>query len=288
MGVKAEPPGLVPVPIALRPLAVLEIIDGGFDVLKARPGLLLGLSACVVVPVELVGAWLNRDQLGEGLGGLLNGTVPGSSSARVSDAGVAWSLVAPSFAVAVVGAMLARVVRAWFAESEISAGEVLRWGGRRLPALAVMWALVHAAEAVGLLACGLGSVAAMVVFSVSAPAMAVENLGPWRAMGRSRRLTSGRFGAVLGLCLLVALITSLVELGLTAVPLALAAAIGSDYGWVAALVVSTAVSVLSVALVGATATMQYIDLRSRRDGFDLEMRAIEVFDRGRRPGRGRG
>ena len=277
-----------PVPVALRPVSVMEIIDGGFDILKARPGLLLGVSAMVVVPVDLVGAWLNREQLQEGIGGVFNSSLPGSADSASSDIGTLWSLIAPSVAVAVVGAVLARVVRDWFAETDVSVGPALSWTVRRLPALFVVWLLVHLAEAAGLLACGLGSIFFMVRLSVSAPAYAIENLSPLAAVKRSWGLTDGRFGPVLGLCLLVAVVTSVVEFALTAIPLAVAEAVDADYGWVAAQAVSIAVSVLSTALVGATAVVQYVDLRSRRDGFDLEMRAIEVFgERRHRTGRTR-
>ena len=58
-GVGAEPAAAEGLP-RLAPMTVSDILDGGFAILKRAPATIIGLTAVFVVPVQALGAWLNR------------------------------------------------------------------------------------------------------------------------------------------------------------------------------------------------------------------------------------
>ena len=41
-------------------MTVSDILDGGFAIMKRAPATVIGLTAVFVVPVQALGAWLNR------------------------------------------------------------------------------------------------------------------------------------------------------------------------------------------------------------------------------------
>ena len=61
-------PRSVPRPVTMRPQGLLDILDGGFAVIRGRPGLILGISAVFVMPLAVLSGYLQRDLLdGESL-----------------------------------------------------------------------------------------------------------------------------------------------------------------------------------------------------------------------------
>src|SRR5690606_31131767 len=58
----ADPPPAVPT-VALRPMTVADVLDGGFAVLKARPLRILGMTAALVVPVNVLLGLVFRDSM---------------------------------------------------------------------------------------------------------------------------------------------------------------------------------------------------------------------------------
>ncbi len=48
-------------------MTVPDILDGGFAILKRAPATIIGLTAVFVVPVQGLGAWLNRGTEGVAL-----------------------------------------------------------------------------------------------------------------------------------------------------------------------------------------------------------------------------
>jgi hypothetical protein len=97
-----------------------------------------------------------------------------------------------------------------------------------------------------------------------------------KALSRSRALVKGRWGPVAGVLLIGNLLTSLVGGGLTAL-LAGALFAGNEIaGDVARIIAGVASSALTVPVLAAIITVVYIDLRVRKEGFDLELLAETV------------
>jgi len=125
---------------------------------------------------------------------------------------------------------------------------------------------------VGLLLCILPGVYLWVGFYVAIPVLLVEGSGPFGSMGRSRRLVKGRWWGTFGVAivgiLLVAVLTYVIDLVLVGVAFA-GPHPNTVTGFVLRTLASTIASMLTMPAAAAFATVLYIDLRVRKEGFDL-------------------
>jgi hypothetical protein len=269
--------------VALRPMTVADILDGGFAVVKARPRRILGIAALFVVPTHLLVAYLQRDLLGAfSLSGLVTDDPTLLNEDVNSDSQVlalVLGLLVPAVALVCVAAAIAHLVGQWTMGRDASAGEMLGVVGRRLWPLLGSFVLVKLAEAVGS-ACYIGFVFVMALFVPVAPIIGVEGTGPAKALGRSIRLVRARYFPVLGIALLMALVSVLLATALSALPEVLAAWIGSDRAWPLVALGSIASEIVVMPWVAAATVLLYFDLRVRTEGFDLELAAIDLLDRG--------
>ena len=263
-------------------MTVSDVLDGAFAILKAAPATIIGFTAVFAVPVQLLGAWLQRDLLG---GESLLDVVEGDSSltgVEQSGAGSGWAqvvlLFGPSLALVFVAAGIVRLVGAWHVGRDIPLGRLLRDMVPLAWPLLASWVLVHLAEGLGLLACGLPALAVMTWFLVTAPVVGAERLGPVKAMRRSARLVARRFWPVLGLIILSSIVMTLFGYAIGLVPTAVSLLVGTDgLGWVLTAASGILTSLITMPVVAATTVLIYLDLRVRTEGLDLELDATEVF-----------
>lgn len=263
-------------------MTVSDVLDGAFAILKAAPATIIGFTAVFAVPVQLLGAWLQRDLLG---GESLLDVVEGDSSltgVEQSGTGSGWAqvvlLFGPSLALVFVAAGIVRLVGAWHVGRDIPLGRLLRDMVPLAWPLLASWVLVHLAEGLGLLACGLPALAVMTWFLVTAPVVGAERLGPVKAMRRSARLVARRFWPVLGLIILSSIVMTLFGYAIGLVPTAVSLLVGTDgLGWVLTAASGILTSLITMPVVAATTVLIYLDLRVRTEGLDLELDATEVF-----------
>jgi hypothetical protein len=322
----APPPGWPPAPgmlgaahkpgaIPLRPLALGDLYDGAFRVIRYNPKVTVGAPVLVaalalLLPVLLsigltwgAGFALDLDDESVDLG-------TGDVLALVAIIGsFVLGGIAQGVGSLLVTGMIAHVVLAAAVGRRLGLGEAWaathgkRW---RIIGLAVVigiaWALaagVYAGLWV-LLALTVDSTAALVIFGVvsvpvaialaafayvrlvhvAIPALVLEDgVGVFGAFGRAARLTKGSFWRVLGIFLLTFLIAQVGSAVLTC-PLGLLAGVASfavppEYELLTSLLVNAVSSVLSAALVTpfltSVSTLQYVDLRMRREAFDVEL-----------------
>lgn len=122
-------------------------------------------------------------------------------------------------------------------------------------------------------------------FSVAPPAMVLENLGVFAALGRSWRLTRGNFWRLLGINILTAIITFMVAsifLGITEALGAIFVVVGSSSPedilaslntiYILIMVMSTIAQLLILPFTSSVNALLYIDLRMRKEGLDVELR----------------
>ena len=122
-------------------------------------------------------------------------------------------------------------------------------------------------------------------FSVASPAMVLENLGVFAAIGRSWSLTRGNFWRLFGINILTAIITSIVAgifggiagaLGAIFVvagsssPEDVIASLNTTY--ILTMVMSTIAQLLILPFTSSVNALLYIDLRMRKEGLDVELR----------------
>ena len=279
-------PAVVP-RVALRPMTSADVLDGAFMIIKARPARIMGIAALFVVPTQLVVAYLQRTASGGlGLASLVSGdpTVIDPAASNTGPDGetilaLVLSLVIPAIALVCVAAAIAHLVSQWIVGRDASAGEMLGVVGRRLWPLLGSFVLVKFLEGLGAVVCYLGIVFVMPLFVPVAPIIAVEGEGPVSSITRSFRLIRSLYFRVMGLALLMALVSLLLGTALSALPQVLAAEVGFERGWPLLALGSIVSQVIVMPFVAAATVLLYFDLRVRNEGLDLEMTAVDVFDR---------
>lgn len=148
---------------------------------------------------------------------------------------------------------------------------------------------------VGLLFAGLGFLVLAAWIGtklyLSTSAIVLEGAGPIRAIGRSWRLTRGRFWSTFGVVVLLTLITQFVAgiisgvvsmfaplIGTILVPISAsagdftAASVIGSLVFILSMVLSFAIAAIMTIVTGAGGTLAYIDARMRDEGIDLRMR----------------
>lgn len=148
---------------------------------------------------------------------------------------------------------------------------------------------------VGLLFAGLGFMVLAAWLGtklyLSTSAIVLEGAGPIRAIGRSWRLTRGRFWSTFGVVVLLSLITQFVAgiisgvvsmfaplIGTILVPISAstgdftAASVIGSLVLILSMVLSFAIAAIMTIVTGAGGTLAYIDARMRDEGIDLRMR----------------
>lgn len=271
--------------VGLRPMTVADVLDGGFAVIKARPRRVLGLTASFVIPTYLVVGLVQRRQLRSvGAADIWSAdpTVFGESErgfAGIHVVSVVVGAVLPALVLVCVAAALAHLVVSWSVGRDPSAREMAAVVGRRWWALLASFVVVHVAEGVGALACGIGLLFVMPLFAAVAPVIGVEGTGPLGAMSRSARLARARYWPTFGLVLLMGLVASILSSALSALPQGIATLAGADGGWMLLTAGWIVSEIVVVPFVAAATVLLYLDLRVRTEGLDIELGAIELFDR---------
>ncbi|HEY5155792.1 MAG TPA: hypothetical protein VIJ47_13710 [Acidimicrobiales bacterium] len=269
-------------PVPLRPMTMPDLLDGSFAVIKARPKTVFALAAAILIPFHLLAAFLQR-----GLAGFSLSTGFGQQSTTSASAGtqigavllgyvgVALISLAPFF----LGGALAKVVTAWYAGSDLSAGDALRATWRRAPALVGAFGVLLPLKVMGLMFCLVGAIPVVTLFVLTAPVITVEGLGPIAAAQRSWRLVSRRFWP----CLAVVVVASIGAYVLTtifgSIPEVLTSLLPAPFNWLARGLVQALVSMVVTTALVAVSVLLYLDLRIRTEGLDLELEAADVFAR---------
>ena len=272
-----RPPASVPVPVPLRPFTAGDILDGGIAVLKNGPRPVFTVVAALVIPVQVVTAYIERKVLADTDAveqfemALDTGTVTVGSSGPAA----AWSFVASSALLVLVAAGVARLVSAWYVEASPTTGQVLKAVARSAPALLTAWFLVHLLELGGGVLFVAPGVIMMTGFLVTAPAIAVERIGPIAGMRRSWKLVmKGRFWPTLGIALLIAAVASVLSFSLSALSLLFS---GFSWSWIPDAVFRSGAALVTTSFVAAATTLAYLDLRIRVEGLDIELAAAEAL-----------
>lgn len=275
---QAERPRL---PVALRPMTVSDLLDGGFAILKARPGSVFGAAALIVVPLYAVQVLLSRGVVDSSNINALFTADPTSRSSGAANGGEVVSSYLgqgiATMAVLLVGCVLARMVSAWYAGGEITMGEAFKSVLKALPTILVAWFFMLILNVISLLVLCIGWFFLNPLFMVVAPVIMIEGLGPIAAMKRSVQLVGRRYFWVVLYDLCVSVMAYIAANALTLIPQALGVALPKPWNWVALGAGQTVVALIIVPAVAGVAVLLYLDLRIRSEGLDLELKASEAF-----------
>jgi len=263
----------------LRPLGVGEILDVGIKIYLRNWKTLWKVVVFVVLPAQIL---VNAIEASATPSNTIFSTGTTSFSTRPV------ILTRHDFVIFVTGILVAGLVSYIAAQLAQAAclrtiadaylGDVVSWRSslryalRRLPGLVGLSILTTVFIVLGFIFCVIPGIYLGVAFSVAVPVLLVEGSGPIRSLGRSRRLVEGRWWGTLGVVVVGYLLAAIVSGVLTALLVGLAfanPARNTATGFVLHTLASTVGSMLTTPASAAFATVLYIDLRVRKEGFDL-------------------
>lgn len=290
--------------IALRPLTLSDIFEGAFAMIRGNPTATIGLSLLIgvicLVPTALV-VWAV-------------GQIPTGSRAdaqavyEAANAGAELILaiggiIITGMLTAVLGeAILGRrmtIAQAWAAARPrvwsligLSLLVALSLAGMILAGTLIFVVLTVAAGGAGAVLGGIVLLVALCVavmwwirWSLAAPAVVLEHIGPREAMGRSRALTKGQFWRIFGITLLASLMAGVIA-AIISLPFTMALGSAVTTTTSPSGTTSASLSVLTVFLLLCVAVVSgaivrpflagvvgllYIDQRIRREALDVAL-----------------
>jgi hypothetical protein len=273
----ADPERPVEPPAPVGPMTLSDILDGSFTILKRRPRAVIGAVAVVIVPVQVLSAWLRSTSAVDVEGGSSPYQVVldlGSSTSFGTTLAIA---ALASLSLFFVGGIVSSFVGAWYGGVDISGREALRRTFRRTGPFVVAWIVLLPLKAVSYALCILPLAVTVTFFALTAPAITLERVGPFAGIKRSAQLIARRFWPSLGIVLLASLVENVLQFSLSAIPMIIASLLPSPADWMVLAVGEAAAALIATtALVGASVLL-YIDLRARTEGLDLELRVVDAY-----------
>ena len=272
----------------LRPLGVGEILDVGIKIYWRNAWTLFRIVLFVVLPAQVVVGIVQVSALPAGTHLNANPTFGPSFGTSSPDATLSRSdatAIAVATGVAfIINALAGKLAQAgcFRAVADAYLGErvgwrpSLRYALRRLPAVVGLSILTTIFVGLGTVACVIPGIYLWGAFYVAVPVLLVEGVRPLRALGRSRQLVSGRWWGTIGVAVVGTLLVTVVAGIFTGLVVGVAFASPAQdtvTGFILNLVASTVGATLTTPAVAAFATVLYIDLRVRKEGFDLYLLA---------------
>jgi hypothetical protein len=268
----------------MRPRRVGEILDAAIKIYLRNARTLMGLTAVVVIPMRILAGIVLLSTLPAGSdvpGGTFNlnsSSQPTTDRAAVLGANGALLVIELIVALLVVAACTKAVSDAYLDQPVDAAGS-LRFALRRLPALFVLYILIYVGLIVAFILFIVPGIWLYAAWSVAVPAMLIERRGPFRSLGRSRRLVKGRWWATAAVLIVAALMVTLIAGAIEALLIAVAS-LPSQPSLLLAVTASTLSGIIATIITepfrAATTTLLYYDLRVRREGYDLHVLADQL------------
>ena len=281
-------------PPELRSRTLGEMIDASIKIVGNNAKILMPMAAVMVLPFQIVAA-IATISAQDDVNTLTNGKSTKVSNATIGALGA--SGVLGLLGTVVVTGALTWFIAEYYVGRTPTAGEAVKLGLRRTPStvgsylLAFLVSIVVALPAVALLAAGIATdapalivVAFLVMFvvffwifirlSCAVPAIIVERLGAAAALKRSFQLVKGYFWKVLGTFVVTNILIGIVAGVISAIITGVLGALGGgnrgfEFVWQS--IAGTVAAAITTPISAAVAVLLYMDLRIRKEGFDLEV-----------------
>lgn len=255
----------------LRPLGIGEILDVAIKITTRHWWTLARVVLVVLVPVQVLSALIDLS-VPEGL----------ATGDGVLEDDEVWAWVA-AVASAVVLGLLAQTLSTgacFKAVADAYLGRVPSWRRslaetlRRLHSLLWVSILVYVLAALALIPLLVPGIWLFFAWAVAVPALLTEGVKGRRALGRSFRLVRGFWWRTFAIVMVALILAGIVESAVTA---ALTGVVLTSESDLVAVVANGIASFLAGALttpfVAAVTIVLYVDLRVRKEGFDLALLA---------------
>jgi hypothetical protein len=299
--------------IALRPLNLGDIYDGAFRIIRFNPKATVGSAVLVAavsmgIPVLLTAVLTLLVDLS------VDGTGEVSDAAAIATISSGGALVVgvilQSLGLVLVTGMIAHVASAAAIGRRLSLGEA--WAATRgsrwrlvgltlllglmlvviIAAYLIVWlAVALSMPTLAIVLFGLVTVPAFLcflawwwirVYYLPVPALMLERIGVFAAIGRGFRLTRRQFWRTFGIGLLTVVVTGIAG-SVLAAPFSIGSSVvsavmeGSQYVALVTVVLTALGTVVQTAFVtpfsAAVTSLQYLDQRMRKEAYDVELMA---------------
>jgi hypothetical protein len=239
-----------------------EILSTAFEIYKANAAGLLLIVAIVVVPLSFIGAFIEGvvfapEEIAE------FGTT--TVSARTGAAAILVALVGLLIAVVINAVLQAALMRGAALGSigdPVDIDASYKWGFARFGSVLLISILVGLAVIGGFILLIIPGLIFLVMFSVSIPALVVENLRGTEAMSRSWNLVKGFFWHAVGVIVVAAIIGAVVG--------GIVGAIGGD-NWFLAWIFQAIAQIITAPFAAIVSVLLYLDLRARREALTADV-----------------
>jgi hypothetical protein len=259
---------------ALRPLGIGEILDVAIKITLRNWKTLIGLVALIVAPIQAVVALIGLSLLDEETFSSVESETFDSADAGTFFAGIGLIVVLSGLSWLLSTAVAFRAVVEAYLGRRSSWRSSLGFVARRLHSLLWLTIVQGVLLVLGFVACVIPGIWLWVSWSVAIPVLFTEDVRGSKALGRSFRLVRGRWWPTFGLVLLGFLLTSIVGAVIQGIFSALVFVADSDFAvFLTDTLGGSISSILTTPFLAAVITVLYVDLRVRKEGFDLQLLA---------------
>ena len=139
-------------PVALKAMTTTDIVDGAWGIIKARPKTVFAVTAMILLPTEIVAAWLSQggSTFLDLSAALADSTVAASSPSVLGGAGVYLAALIQNLSLFLLGGAIARLVSSWYAGGDMTARQAVLASLRKAPALLGAFAILLPVKLVAL------------------------------------------------------------------------------------------------------------------------------------------
>src|SRR5579863_819565 len=267
----------------MRPRRVGEILDAAIKLYLSNARVLMGSAATIVVPLQIISGvillsvYTDGNDISVGFANFGRAVTPGEAEARLG-AGAITQLVTLVGGAFVLAACVKALSDAYLGQQTSVRGS-LRFGLRRLLPLLALGIVYGIGQILGFILLIIPGIWLYAAWSVRVPALVIERAGPFRALGRSRRLVKGRWWPTAGVLIVSAIMVSVIS---DIVGAALGAILFTSanpsvlLAVVLSILIGSVTGVLLQPFSAAVVTVLYYDLRIRHEGYDLELLADQL------------
>jgi hypothetical protein len=271
--VTAEP---VSVP-QLRPLGIGEILDVAIKIFWRHKGTLVRIVLVVVAPITVLTNLIQFSALPDE--DTINNGSPSNSDISLYITGILASALLGWIGSTVATAACFKAVGEAYIGEPPSWRSSLGFVARRLHSVLWLVFLTTLVTGIGVLLCVIPGIYLWVSFSVVMPVLLLEGLRGGRALRRSRQLVRGRWWPVFALLLIGLILTGLVSgvlEGLVAGVTFTDTGNGTFVAFLVTTIGAVAAAVITTPFQAAYTSVLYVDLRVRKEAFDLQLLAQAI------------
>jgi hypothetical protein len=261
-------------------MTATDIIDGAWGIIKARPKTVFAITAMIILPFEIVAAFVSQGSAAV-LDQVAQSFDAGSSSNRAAlgGAGLVIALLLQNMAPFFLGGAIARLVSSWYAGGDMTARQAVAASLRKAPALLGAFAMLVPLKLVSWATCGVLLIVVIPFFIVTAPAIVIEDLGPFAGVKRAFELARRRFWPCMGVWALGLVVELVVNTALGLIPSIVSMAVPGPVAPIVAGAGTVFAAFITKPFMVGVAVLLYLDLRVRTEALDLELEATDAFAR---------